>query len=80
MLAAPLLVLPLLLSGQTPAQATNLRCPVTGFDVSNRRMHHWVTVQGRSFYVFDHRAAELLKRWPEGYLREDRTNSRVPHP
>lgn len=50
------------------AEVHNTRCPVTGFDVSNRRIYRWVMVRGRKYYVFDRRAAVLLSRNPEGYL------------
>jgi YHS domain-containing protein len=50
---------------------TQVRCPVTGMPVASRALFHYVTVQGRRYYVLDREAAIRLKQAPDCYVRLD---------
>ena len=69
------LLLTLALTGSpatTPkATVVNERCPVTGMDVRNHYLHHFVTVNNRTYYVYDQTAAKRLKSCPECFLDKE---------
>ena len=62
-----------LLAAALVASSANSRCPVTGLPVTNHRLHHFVTVHGRPYYVHDREAANRLRQCPDCYLAKDGT-------
>ena len=70
LLTAALLCAPLVAG--TP-QAASDRCPVTGQDVQNHRLYHYVDIRNHRYYVRDREAATRLRQCPDCYLRPDGT-------
>jgi hypothetical protein len=66
-----------LLAPVTPVAANDI-CPVTGQEVRNHYLHHYVTIQGRKYYVQDRAAANLLRNCPQCYLQADGSLKRQP--
>jgi hypothetical protein len=54
----------------------NKVCPVTGLDVRNHLLHHYVTIGNRNYYVYDQAAARRLRNCPDCYVGL----SAPPHP
>ena len=70
---ALLLTLGLALSphGGSASPMTNALCPVTGRDVQNHKLHHYVTIRNHAYYVYDREAAVRLRQSPESFLTKE---------
>jgi YHS domain-containing protein len=55
------------------APQVNDRCPVTGLEVTNHRLHHHLTLKGHTYFVHDREAANRLRQCPGCYLAADGT-------
>ena len=67
------------LAAALAASSPNTLCPVTGRPVVGRP-YHYVTVNGRNYYVFDREAGIRLRNCPDCYLAKDGTPLNAPRP